>query len=198
MQKGRARTALWLSVFTVAYNLLEGVAAVAFSRTDQSAALFGFGVDSFIESLSGLVMIWRFAKSEETERREAAAARLVGGSFFILAAYVAYEAIEAIWREERLKRSLAAVIIACLSLLVMPTLYILKQQTAKRLGSRSLLADSRQTLACMLLSVVLLAGTGLNYLTGIWQADSVAALLIAAFLVREGYEVITTREVCHC
>jgi len=190
--------ALWLSVFTVTYNLIEGVVSVVFSRMDRSAALLGFGVDSFVESLSGMVMIWRFASPQGTERREHLAARLVGFSFFVLAAYVIYEAVAALRGVERIERSPAPLIIAVLSLLVMPTLFALKRWTAIQLGSRSLMADARQTLACMLLSGALLIGTGLNYWTGVWQADSIAALLIAVFLIREGYQAVTTKERCSC
>jgi divalent metal cation (Fe/Co/Zn/Cd) transporter len=192
------RTALWLSIFTVAYNLVEGVVAVGFSAVDGSIALFGFGADSFVESLSGAVMIWRFWKPEGGEAREHRAARLVGVSFLILAAYVAYEAIVTLAGTDRIERSLAAVVIAMLSLAVMPTLFILKRRTAERIGSRSLLSDSNQTLACIMLSVALLIGAGLNYWMGIWQADPIAGLLIAAYLGWEGWEAISSGETCAC
>jgi len=192
------RSALWLSIFTVGYNLLEGAVSVLFAALDGSPALLGFGVDSFVESLSGAVMIWRFWRPEASNIREQRAARLVGISLVILAAYVAYEAARALIGNRAPDRSLAALVIALLSLAVMPTLFLLKQRIGRNLGSRSLIADSKQTLACMLLSVALLVGTGLNYRWGLWQADPVAALLIALYLVREGYEALTTSEVCSC
>lgn len=192
------RAALWLSIFTVAYNLLEGVLSVWFAARDGSTALLGFGADSFVESLSGAVMIWRFWRPEGAEAREHRAARLVGVSFLILAAYVAYEAIGALAGTEETQRSLAALVIAALSLVIMPTLFMLKRRTAQRLGSRSLLADSKQTLACLMLSVALLVGAGLNYWLEIWQADAVAGLVIAAYLVREGWGALTTGETSAC
>ena len=193
-----SRTAFHLSVFTVGYNLLEGLVSVVFSIIDGSPALLGFGADSFVESLSGMVMIWRFWKPEEAEAREQRAAQLVGVTFLILAAYVAYEAIKVLTGAGEPERSLAALIIALVSLVVMPPLFILKQRCARRLQSRSLLADSKQTLGCILLSFALLFGAGLNYVTGFWQADPIVALVIAAYLVREGYEALTTREVGCC
>jgi divalent metal cation (Fe/Co/Zn/Cd) transporter len=189
--------ALGLSIFTVAYNILEGAVSVIFSRLDSSAALLGFGVDSFVESFSGVVMVWRFSKPSEGHR-EQVAARLVGVSLLMLAAYVAYEAIAALAGIEHVERSPAGLIISAASLLVMPPLLWAKRRTARQLGSRSLAADAMQTLTCMLLSVALLIGSGMNYCTGIWQADSVAALLIAVFLLREGYEAVMTKEMCHC
>ena len=192
------RTAFWLAAFTVVYNLAEGGISVLFATRDGSVALLGFGADSFIESLSGAVMLWRFWGEAGAEQREQRAARLVGISFLILAAYVAYESIETLAGESTPERSLPALVIAGLSLVVMPTLFVLKRRTAKQLASKSLLADSKQTLACMMLSVALLIGAGLNYWLGWWRADAVAGLAIAAYLVREGYEALTSREVCHC
>jgi divalent metal cation (Fe/Co/Zn/Cd) transporter len=189
-------TALALSYATVAYNLLEGAVAVVFALASRSSALLGFGIDSFVESLSGTVMIWRFSRAAEDERREPAAIRLVGISLIILAAYVAYEAVTALYYREPPERSPAGVIVAVLSLAVMPTLYVLKRRTARALNSRSLAADAKQTLACLMLSVALLAGTGLHYLTGFWQADPIAALLIAVYLMREGYEAWREHELC--
>jgi divalent metal cation (Fe/Co/Zn/Cd) transporter len=197
MDEKHDRTALWLAVFTVAYNVCEGAVSVAFATQDRSAALLGFGADSFVESLSGMVMVWRFSKPEGAEEREHRAARLVGVTFLVLAGYVAYEAVSTLMGSESSQRSLAALVIAALSLLVMPTLFLLKRRIAKTIGSRSLLADARQTLACMMLSVVLLVGAGLNWF-GIWKADAIAALVIVAYLVKEGWESLTTRELCEC
>jgi divalent metal cation (Fe/Co/Zn/Cd) transporter len=197
MDERTDRTALRLALFTVAYNVAEGVVSVAFAGRDGSTALLGFGADSFVESLSGTVMVWRFWKPEGAEQRERQAARLVGVTFLILAAFVTYEAVRTLIGSEEPERSLAALIIAGISLLVMPTLFLAKRRTAKRIGSRSLVADARQTLACMMLSVALLVGAGLNWF-GIWHADAIAALVIAAYLIKEGWEVMTTRELCEC
>jgi len=193
-----ARSALFLSLFTVAYNVAEGIVSLLFAVRDDSAALLGFGADSFVESLSGAVMVWRFWHPHGTHEREQRAARLVGVSCLILAAYVAYEAVAALWMSERPQPSLPALVIAGLSLAVMPALFVLKRRTAHAIGSRSLLTDSRQTLACTMMSLALLVGAGLNYAFGWWQADPTAGLFIALYLLKEGREAILTREVCAC
>lgn len=193
-----ARTALVLSLFTVAYNVVEGVVSVLFSAWDDSSALLGFGSDSFVESLSGAVMVWRFWRPHGAREREQRAARLVGLSCFALAAYVSYEAIIALWMRERPAPSLAALVIAGLSLAVMPTLFVLKHRTAHVIGSRSLLADSRQTLACSLMSVTLLVGGALNYAFEWWQADPIAGLIIALYMLKEGREALLSRDLCAC
>jgi divalent metal cation (Fe/Co/Zn/Cd) transporter len=190
------KLALALSYTTVAYNLLEGLVSVGFALAAGSPALLGFGIDSFVESLSGLIMIWRFSGAVEEARREELAARLVGISLIVLSAYVAYDAVAALYYDEAPERNIAGLVIAVLSLLVMPTLYLLKRRAAAALQSRSLVADAKQTLACILLSVALLAGSGLHYTIGWWQADPLAALVIAAYLAREGYEALTEHELC--
>ena len=190
------RHALILSYVTVGYNVVEGLISIVFALLAGSPALLGFGIDSFVESLSGVVMIWRFSGHGEDKRRERMAIRLVGLSLILLAGYVAYEAATALYFGERPERNIIGLLIAVLSLIVMPMLYVLKRRTAVNLQSRSLDADAKQTLACVLLSVALLLGTGLHYLTGIWQADPIAGLFIAAFLIREGYEAWTEQELC--
>jgi divalent metal cation (Fe/Co/Zn/Cd) transporter len=191
--------ALRLSYFTVGYNVLEGLVSIVFAYLARSPALLGFGIDSFVESLSGMIMVWRFARTNDSaadERRERIAVRLVGVSLVVLAAYVAYEAATALYFDEPPQRTPAGLVIAVVSLVVMPVLYWVKRRTAAAVGSRSLAADAKQTFACMLLSVALLMGTGLHYTIGWWQADPVAALLIAAYLVRGGYEAWTEQELC--
>jgi divalent metal cation (Fe/Co/Zn/Cd) transporter len=194
--------ALLLSYFTAGYNFLEGVVSVVFAAFAGSSALLGFGVDSFVESLSGLVMVWRFSgsslSSEQIERREQRAVRLVGVAVLILAAYVVCQSALQLYFGEKPERSPVGLAIAIASLLVMPALFILKRRVAKEINSRSLLADATQTLGCILLSVALLFGLGLNYLFGWWQADPIAGLVIAAFLGREGYRALTERELCGC
>ena len=176
-----------LSCVTVLYNVVEGLVSIAFALVAGSPALLGFGIDSFVESLSGVVMIWRFSRLGDDGQREQAAVRLVGVSLIVLAAYVAYDAVSALVERVPPEQSIAGVIIAVISLVTMPVLYILKRRTAAALHSKSLATDAKQTLACAMLSVALLIGTGLNYTHGLWQADPVAGLFIAAFLVREGY-----------
>jgi divalent metal cation (Fe/Co/Zn/Cd) transporter len=191
------RTALALSYATVGYNVLEGVVSVSFAYLAGSPALLGFGIDSFVESLSGLVMVWRFS-GVDNEHRERAAVRLVGVSLIVLAAYVAYEAAASLHYSKPPERSIAGVVIAAISLVTMPVLYALKRRTAQSIASKSLATDAKQTLACILLLVALLVGTGLHYATGFWQADPIAALIIAAFLIREGYRAWKERDLCCC
>jgi divalent metal cation (Fe/Co/Zn/Cd) transporter len=189
------RRALLLSYATVLYNVAEGLVSIAFAYLAGSPALLGFGIDSFVESLSGLVMLWRFSRTAGGELRERAAVRLVGVSLIVLALYVAYEASTSLYYGEPPERSIAGLIIAAVSLVVMPLLYVLKRRTATALDSSSLATDAKQTLACMLLSIALLVGTGLHYTIGLWQADPVAALAIAAYLVREGFGACTEGEI---
>ena len=193
------RRAWYLSLFTVVYNLAEGAVAMLIGAGAGSAALVGFGADSFVESLSGGVMLWRFGRShEDAERAERRAARLVGYTFFVLAAYVAFDAARSLVLGERPEASWGGIALAVLSLVVMPALYVAKRRTADRLGSGSLRADSRQTLACTLLSAALLVGLGLNAAFGIWQADPVLGLVIAGLLVREGREALAEGRLCAC
>ena len=194
------KKALSLSYFTVGYNILEGVVSIlAGLLAGGSIALIGFGLDSFVESLSGGVMIWRFRKhgrisEEEEEKVERRATRLVAYTFFVLGAYVLYESVRKLYLREAAEPSLFGIIIAIVSVVVMPVLFYLKYQTGKSIGSRSLVADSRETLVCVFLSVSLLIGLGFNYLYGIWQADPIVGLIIVGFLVKEGYETLTEEE----
>ncbi len=203
MKETLQKRALLLSYLTVGYNVLEGVVSIFAGFLAGSIALVGFGLDSFVESLSGGVMIWRFRphpglSPEEEERREKKAVRLVGCTFFVLAAYVLYESVKKLWLQEAPDPSLLGIAIACISLILMPVLFYYKYSTGKSLGSASLVADSKQTLACAFLSSALLVGLGLNYLYGLWQADPVIGLLIAAMLVREGYTALKEEKLCTC
>jgi divalent metal cation (Fe/Co/Zn/Cd) transporter len=185
--------ALALSYITVGYNILEGLISVGFAVITGSPALLGFGVDSFVESLSGTVMVWRFSGAQQ---RESPALRLVGASLIVLAGYVMYESATDLLKSTPPERSIAGLIIAGVSLITMPILYTLKQRVATQIGSKSLAVDAKQTLACILLSIALLMGTGLHYVFGLWQADPLAGLLIAAFLIRDGYEAWREGRLC--
>ena len=189
------KKALWLSYFTVGYNILEGILSIIAGSLAGSIALIGFGLDSFVESLSGSVMIWRFRKSgkiseEEEEKIEKRATRLIAYSFFILGAYVLYESDKKLYLQEIPNPSLLGIIVAIASIIVMPILFYLKYQTGKAIGSRSLLADSKETLACVFLSIALLTGLALNYVYGLWQADPIAGVVIVIFLIKEGYNIL--------
>ncbi len=195
-----SRRALLLSYFTVGYNILEGIVSItAGLLAGGSIALIGFGLDSFVESLSGGVMVWRFRKhgrisEEEEEKVEKRATRLVAYTFFVLAAYILYESVKKLYFREPPDPSLLGIIIAIVSMIIMPVLFYAKYRTGKSMRSRSLMADSKETLACMFLSVALLIGLGLNYLYGFWQADPVVGLVIVIFLAREGYEALTEED----
>ena len=203
MRENLQKKALWLSYLTVTYNILEGLISILAGWLAGSIALLGFGLDSLVESFSGGVMIWRFRHhanltEEEEERLEKKAIRLVGYAFFILAAYVLYESSKTLFFQEVPAPSLLGIIVALVSLIVMPGLFLIKYQTGKSLGSASLMADSKQTLACAMLSLALLVGLGLNYFYGIWQADPITGLLIAVVLVREGYKALKEEKLCTC
>lgn len=193
------KRALFLSYFTVGYNILEGAVSIFAGVLAGSIALVGFGLDSFVESLSGGVMIWRFRQhkdlsEEEEEKLEKRAARLVAFTFFILGAYVLYESVKKLLVREIPESSIIGIAVAVASIIVMPVLFTMKYRTGVRLKSRSLIADSKETLACLFLSVALLVGLGMNYLFGFWQADPIVGLIVVVFLAREGYEILTEKD----
>jgi len=185
--------ALALSFFTVGYNLVEGIVAIIGSSLSGSSALWGFGLDSLVESLSGCVMIWRFSKyapeadEEEFERIEKKASRLVAWSFLALGLYIAVDASWSLYFQKVPETSLIGIAIAIASLIVMPILFWLKFRLGKSIGSQCLVADSKETLACLLLSIALLAGLGAFYIWQYWWIDSVCSLVIAVLILREGH-----------
>ena len=187
------RKGLHLEYFTVGYNLLEAAASIVFGGLAGSIALIGFGLDSIVESLSGLVLIWRLRQHgkispEKEERIEKRAARFVAITFFVLGAYILFESIKKLATAEIPEPSLPGILIAVVSLIVMPLLTWQKYKTGKQINSVALIADSKETLACAFLSVALLLGLGANYLFGFWQADPIVGFIIFAFLFREGWE----------
>ncbi len=195
MAQNLRKKAFILSVFTVCYNIFEGIISIIAGVLSNSIALKGFGIDSFIESISGAVMIWRFKSrdkisEEEEERVERIAQKLVAISFFILSAYILYESISKLYFKEITKPSILGLIIILMSIIVMPVLFYLKHKTGKSLGSRSLIADSKETLACFFLSVAVLLGILLNFFLGFWQADPIAAIIIVIYLVFEGIRIL--------
>lgn len=187
------KKALLLEYFTVAYNTVEAVAAIIFGKIANSIALVGFGLDSIMESLSGIVLIWRLHKhgkiSEmEEEKVERKAMKFVAATFFILGAYVLYQSLKKLVTREIPDPSLPGIILAVVSIIVMPFLGLQKMKTGKQIKSQALIADAKETFACALLSVALLLGLSFNYVLGVWQADAVAGLVIVIFLFREGRE----------
>jgi|SRR3989338_2553589 len=194
------KKALYLSYFTVIYNVFEGIASIFIGGGVGSIALIGFGIDSFVESLSGTIMIWRFSPthkdSEQEHKKEQKAIRLISYAFLILAAYVLLDSIWKLYMHEIAKPTLLGIAIAVISLIVMPLLFYLKYKTGKEMKSKSFVGDSKQTLACCLLSVALLISLTLNYFFGIWQADPIGGMVIAGFLFKEGYTMHKEKDLC--
>lgn len=195
--------ALRLEYLTVGWNVIEGLVAVTAALLAGSVALLGFGIDSFVESASGAVLVWRLlaerrgADAAQVERLDARAHRLVGASLFLLAAYVAYEAVTALLAREVPGPSVVGLVLAAVSIVVMQWLARAKRRAARRLGSRALEADAFQTTACFWLSIITLVGVGLNAALGWWWADPAAALAMTLFIAREGLEA-WRGEACGC
>lgn len=188
---------LQLEYLTVGWNVLEGIVAVAAGIAARSIALIGFGVDSFVETTSGAVLIWRLMAEtrgrhdeEAIERIEERAERLVGVAFLLLAAYVAFEALRSLINQEAPDASPVGIVLTAVSIGVMLWLARAKRRVGEALGSRAMIADAQQTYACWYLSIVALAGLALNAALGWWWADPVAALGITVLLVREGIEAL--------
>lgn len=179
-----------LEYITLGWNLAEAVIAIGAGLLAGSIALFGFGVDSVIESLSGAVLLWRLQLHVADEDRERRALQLVGVSFFVLGAYVAFDAVKSLVLRESPQESAVGILLATASLVVMPLLARAKRRVAARLESRSLEADSRQTNVCAYLSAILLAGLGLNALCDWWWADPIAALIMVPIILREGVQAL--------
>ena len=170
---------------TISYNLIEAVVALWAGGAADSSALLGFGLDSIIEVASALALSWQFS-SKDPERREHVTLRTIAVSFFALAAFVAAEAVRSLLGAGEAQHSTPGIVIAALSLVIMPVLSWLQRRAGRELGSRTAVADSKQTLLCTYLSAVLLAGLVLNSTLGWWWADAGAALVIAAIALREG------------
>jgi divalent metal cation (Fe/Co/Zn/Cd) transporter len=194
--------ALRLGYFTVSWNVLEGVIALTAAVIAGSRALLGFGLDSAVESLSAVVLIWRLRverrNPERAERVERQAVRVIGVTFFVLAAYVAAESIQSIAATHEPSASPVGIAVTALSLGVMPVLARRKRTLGTEMGSKAVAADSAQTRACAYLSAVVLAGLILNALFGWWWADPIAALGVVVFLVLEGREAMTAEHVDDC
>lgn len=181
------KRALWLEYGTITWNVVEAVVAVASGVAADSIALIGFGFDSSIEVAAASVVVWQLTGSA-TEEKEHRALRLIAVTFFLLAAYVTFESIRDLVTDAKAETSTVGIVLAALSLLVMPVLALGKRRTGERMGSRTLVADSAETFLCAWLSAILLGGLLLNAIADWWWADPLAALGIAALAVREGIE----------
>lgn len=180
------RRALLLAWFTVAWNVVEAVVAIAAGRSAGSLALVGFGLDSTIEVASSAVIIWQFSGVDE--QREQRALRLIAFSFFALATFVMAQAGLDLAVGNQPEPSPVGLALVIASLIVMPLLAVAKRSTGRRLGSAAVTADSKQTWLCTYLSIVVLVGLLLNATLGWWWADPVAAIVIGVLAVREGVE----------
>ena len=170
---------------TITYNVIEAAVALWAGGVADSSALIGFGLDSVIEVASALALSWQFS-AKDPERREHLTLRIIAISFFALAAFVGVDAIRSLAGAGEARHSVAGIVIAALSLAIMPVLSWAQRRAGRELGSRTAVADSKQTLLCTYLSAVLLVGLILNSTLGWWWADAGAALVIAGIAVREG------------
>jgi divalent metal cation (Fe/Co/Zn/Cd) transporter len=194
------RRGLRLEYLTLVWNSLEALIAVFAGLIAGSIALVGFGIDSVIECLSGAVLVWRLQTDADIHRRERIeqiSRKLVGVSFLVLAAYVAYEAVTTLLSRQAPEHSLPGIILALASLIVMPLLARAKRRVAQGIGSAAMHADSRQTDLCAYLSAILLGGLLLNATLGWWWADPVAALIMVPIIAKEGADAIRGEE-CGC
>jgi len=188
-----------LEYFTIAWNSLEGIVAVAAGAIAGSISLVGFGVDSFIEVVSGAALLWRMsidAEEKRRERTEQLTLRIVGACFLVLAVYVGYEALSDLIHKKAAEYSLPGIIIACASLVAMPLLSRAKRQVASHLRSAAMKADAKQTQFCTYLSAILLGGLLLNAKFALWWADPVAGLIMVPIIAKEGVEGLKGETCC--
>ena len=194
-----ARRGRWLQYVTIAWNSAECAVALVLGFLAGSVALVGFGFDSAIEVTSSLAALWRLHWDADEGRREAAehrTVRLIGVCFLLLAAYVAYDAVHALIARRAPDRTTGGIVLAALSLVVMPTLVHFKRRVASRLQSGALEAEARQTRVCACLSAIVLAGLALNAGLGWWWADPVAGLLMVPLIAWEGLQAVRGRTCC--
>ena len=180
-----------LEYFTIMWNAVEGLVAVVAGVVAGSVSLVGFGIDSFIEVTSGAVLLWRMSVDAEVQRRERnerRALRTVGACFLALAAYITYESTINLWSGKAPEHSIPGIVLACVSMIVMPLLSRAKRKVGLALGSAAMHADAKQTEFCTYLSAILLAGLLLNALLGLWWADSIAGLVMVPIIAKEGVE----------
>ncbi len=191
--KNLYKKALRLEYFTVGYNVFEAIVSLTFGSITNSIALIGFGLDSVVESLSGLILIWRLQQhdrlnKELEEKIERQATKLVAITFWVLASYVLLESGKKLLAQEISEPSAIGILVAIASLIIMPILAQQKYKTGKNINSKALIADAKETLVCSWLSVALLLGLGCNYWFGFWQADPIVGLIIVIYLLKEGWE----------
>jgi len=188
-----------LEYFTIAWNSIEGIVAVVAGIVAGSISLIGFGADSFIEVTSGAALLWRMSVDAEEHRRERIeriTLRIVGACFLLLAAYVGYEAANNLMHKEVPEHSLPGIILACVSLVVMPLLSRAKRRVGAHLKSAAMKADAKQTEFCTYLSAILLGGLLLNMVSDLWWADPVAGLIMVPIIAKEGVDGLRAKTCC--
>jgi cation diffusion facilitator family transporter len=190
------RRGLLLEWFTVTWNVIEGVVAIGAGIFTGSVSLVAFGADSFIEVIFAVALLWRLRKAgphasaEERGVAERRALYLVAATFFLLAAYISYEAVGALLTGEGPENSTVGLVLSVVSLLVMPALAYGKQRTGREMGSEALRADAVETWVCSYLSLALLVGVGLNTAFGWWWADPTGALAMLPVILWQGWETL--------
>ena len=184
------RRGFWLEYASMAWMTAEAAVAIISGIIASSIALIGFGLDSVIEFFAAAVVVWQL-RGSLSEERETRALRLIGGTFFVLAAYLTVESIIDLAGQQRPGQSLAGIAVTAAALVVMPALALAKRRTGQQLGNQALIADAAESAFCAVTSAAALLGIGLNAWLGWWWADPAAALVIAGLAVREGIEAWT-------
>jgi divalent metal cation (Fe/Co/Zn/Cd) transporter len=190
-----------LEYFTIGWNSIEGLLAVALGVVAGSISLVGFGLDSFIEVTSGSVLLWRMSVDADVHRRElneTRALKTVGLCFLLLAGYIAYESSMDLMSRRVPEHSVPGIVLACVSLVAMPVLSRAKRNIGRALGSAAMHADAKQAEFCTYLSAILLGGLILNALFGLWWADPFAALVMVPIIAKEGLEGLKAKACDHC
>jgi divalent metal cation (Fe/Co/Zn/Cd) transporter len=188
--------ALRLEYFTIGWNVIEAFVAIGAGLVAGSVALIGFGVDSAIEVISAVGLLWRLRKAgphaavAEESAAEKRALYVVAITFFLLAAYISFDAVSALVQHEEPLTSPVGIVLSILSLAIMPALAFAKQRTGSAMSSRALIADSKETWVCSYLSLSLLIGIGAHALFGWWWADPVGALAMLPVILWQGWETL--------
>lgn len=198
-----SRVGLRLVVATMVYNVLEAIVAIGSGAEAGSIALVGFGLDSILECVAAGALLWRLGLEQrglggaQLERAEHRVHQIVGATFILLALYVTGQAGWSLWRQKAPEESIVGIVLAIASLVIMPLVSWGKLRAARNIGSASLRAEAKETLACSYLSAALLLGLVANSVAGWWWADPAAALLMVPWLVKEGREGLSGEAGCH-
>lgn len=200
------RTAFWLGVFTILYNLIEGIIATWFGFEDETLALFGFGVDSFIEMISGIgivYMILRIERNPNSHRSdfERTALRVTGWSFYFLVVGLLTSSGITLWMGQKPVTTFWGVVVSLISIVVMVFLLLSKIKVGKALQSDAILADAGCTRVCIYMSCILLVSSGIYEFTSFAYADAIGTLGLAWFSYKEGkecFEKASSEKLCGC